>query len=171
MLQLSDSVIGKSVLSLRTGAPVATIVAPLINPNNLKLEGFFCRDSADKSELVLLYQDIREVLPGGLVVNDYDVLAQPDDLVRLQELIELRFDVMGKPVETISHDKIGKVSDYAFESTTMFIHKLYISQSILKNLTSGALSVDRTQIHEITPKKIIINDLLEAAPAAAPAAA
>jgi sporulation protein YlmC with PRC-barrel domain len=78
---------------------------------------------------------------------------------------------MGKPVETISREKVGKVSDYAFESATMFIQKLYVSQSLLKSLTGGNLSIDRAQVHEITPKKIVVNDLLATAPAGAPAAA
>lgn len=171
MLLLSDSVVHKPILSLRAGVPVALVIAPIINPDNLKMEGFYCQDSADKKELVLLYQDIRDILSTGVVVNDYDVLAEPEDLVRLKELLDMRFDIIGKPVETVSREKVGKVSDYAFESSMMYIQKLYVSQSILKSLTSGALSVDRSQIHEITPKKVIIHDLLETAPAGAPAAA
>ena len=70
-------------------------------------------------------------------------------------------ELIGKPVETISHSKLGKVSDYAFESVTMYIQKVYVSQSILKSLTGGNLSIDRNQVQEITPKKVIINDLLQ----------
>ena len=77
---------------------------------------------------------------------------------------------IGKQVVTISKVKVGKVSDYATETETMFIQKIYVSQSILKSFTGGSLSVDRTQVNEITPNRIIINDLLKGAPAAAPAA-
>jgi len=80
MLQLSASILNKSILSLRTGMPIATITAPIFNPNNLKIEGFYCQDRFDKKELVLLYQDIREMLPQGYVVNDHDVLAEPSEL-------------------------------------------------------------------------------------------
>lgn len=170
MLQLSDAILNKSVLSLRTGSVVAQIISPIINPNNLKIEGFYCQDSEENKRLVLLYQDIRDLLPQGLVINDYDVLAEPEDLVRLKKVLEIEFELMGKPVETVSHEKVGKVSDYAFDSATMFIQKLYVSQSILKSLTGGNLSVDRNQVQEITPKRIIINDLLKTAPAAGAAA-
>jgi uncharacterized protein YrrD len=171
MLQLSDAVLNKPILSLRTGSAVAQVMAPIINPDNLKIEGFYCQDNAENKQLILLYQDIRDLLPQGLVINDYDVLAEPEDLVRLKKILEIDFELMGKPVETMSHDKVGKVNDYAFESATMFIQKLYISQSLLKSLTGGSLSVDRNQIQEITPKRIIINDLLNTAPAAGAAAA
>lgn len=171
MLQLSETVLGKQVLSLRTGSPIAEVISPIINPNNLKIEGFYCQDSDDNRQLVLLYQDIRDVLPQGLVVNDYDVLAEPEDLIRLKNVLDIHFEIIGKPVETTSHEKVGKVTDYAFESATMYIQKIYVSQSILKSLTGGNLSVDRSQVHEITPKRIIINELLQTAPASAAAPA
>jgi hypothetical protein len=52
----------------------------------------------------------------------------------------------------------------------MYIQKLYVGQSILKSLTGGSLSVDRSQIYEITSKRVVINDLVQATPARAPAA-
>lgn len=159
----------KSVLSLRTGTPVANIVSPIINPNNLKIEGFYCEDNLDKKELILLSQDIRDALPDGYVVNDHDVLAEPEDLVRLRAILELRFQLIGKQVVTVNKEKVGKVSDFATDANTMFVQKIYVAQSILKNFTGGSLSIDRSQIHEITPTRIIINELMKKAPAAAAA--
>ena len=161
MLQLSGTLLRKPVLSLRTGRPVALATEPIINPNNLKIEGFYCEDNYDKKQLILLYQDIRELINEGFIVNDHDVLIEPEELVRLKDIIGIHFNLLGKPVQTISKQKVGKVSDYAVETETMYIQKLYASQSILKNLTGGNLSIDRSQINEITPKRIIINDLLK----------
>lgn len=171
MLQMSDTVLARPVLSLRTGTPIAEIISPIINPNNLKMEGFYVQDTQQNRKLILLYQDIREFVPQGVAINDYDVLAEPEDLVRLKDILELEFELIGKPVETVVKEKVGKVADYAFEDATMFIQKLYVSQSLLKSFTGGNLSVDRNQIHEITPKKVIIQELLKTAPAGAPAAA
>lgn len=171
MLQLSASLLNKSVLSLRTGTPIAKILSPIINPDSLKIEGFYCEDRYDKKRLVLLYQDIREVLNNGYVVNDHDVLTEPGELVRLKETIELDFQLIGKQVVTVDKEKVGKVSDYATETGTMFVQKIYVTQSILKSFAGGSLSIDRTQINEITPKRIIINELSQKAPVAAPAAA
>ena len=167
MLQLSASLLNKSVLSLRTGGPIATITSPIINPDNLKVEGFYCEDRFDKKQLILLYQDIRDILPKGYVVNDHDVLVEPEELVRLKKVLELDFSLIGKQVVTVNKEKVGKVSDYATETTTMFVQKIYVAQSILKSLTGGSLGIDRTQIVEITPRRIIINELTKTAPAAA----
>lgn len=171
MLQLSANLIDKAVLSLRTGSPIATVTAPLFNPNNLKIEGFFCQDRFDKREFILLYQDIRDVMAKGYVVDDHDVLVEPEELIRLKDIIELNYELIGKPIETIDKQKVGKVSDYATEMETMFVQKIYASQSILKSFTGGSLSIDRSQINEITPRRIIINELQKKAPATAPAPA
>lgn len=171
MLQLSESLLNRPVMSLRTGQPVATAVEPIINPNNLKIEGFYCTDRFSKDELVLLYQDIRDIIPQGFVVDDHDVLVAADELVRLKDVMEIDFKLIGKPVETISKEHIGKVSDYATEMETMYIQKLYVSQNVFKSLSGGNLGVDRNQINEITDKKIIINELLKGTPAAAGVAA
>jgi uncharacterized protein YrrD len=164
MLQLSGSLLNRPILSLRSGGPVAWVAAPIINPNNLKLEGFYCNDTIDKKRLILLYQDIRELSKQGFIIDDHDVLAHPGDLVRLKNVLELNFELLKKPVVTVSKDKIGKVSDYAFETDTMYIQKLYVSRSILRNIASGSLSIDRSQIVEITNNKIIINELLQGTP-------
>lgn len=164
MLQLSNVFINQPVMSLRTGSKVATATQPIINPNNLKIEGFYCIDSHSKEQLILVQQDIREIIPQGIVINDHDVLAEPEELVRLHATMKIGFDPIGKPVVTVSKDKVGKVVDYAVDSENMYIQKLYVSQSFFKHLTGGNLGVDRSQIQEITAKKIIIQDLLEAVP-------
>jgi hypothetical protein len=167
MLQLSEFLHNKSVLSLRTGGTVATATAPIINPNNLKIEGFYCQDRFENKELILLTQDIRETLADGMVIDDHERLAEPAELVRLKDILELRFELIGKQVETVDREKVGKVSDYAVETGSLIIMKLYASQSILKSFTGGSLSIDRNQIQEITPRRIIISEILKGTPATA----
>jgi uncharacterized protein YrrD len=169
MLQLSGSLLNKAVMSLRTGGQVATTTAAIINPNNLKVEGFYCQDNRSNKHLVLLYQDIRDVLGKGIVVDDYEALAEAEDLVRLKDILSIHFELMGKQIVTVSKDKVGKVSDYAVETTTMYVQKIYASQSLLKSFTGGSLSIDRTQIVEITNRQIVIQDLEGTVPDEAPA--
>jgi uncharacterized protein YrrD len=170
MLQLSASLIGQPVLSLRAGGAIAYVTDAIINPNNLKVEGFYCQDN-DHRTLVLLYQDIRDIIPQGFIVNDLDVLAEPSELVRLKDLMDLQFQLIGKQVVTTGKEKIGKVNDFATETTTMYVQKVYVSQSIFKNLAGGNLGVDRNQIVEITDHQIIIHDLHGRVPAGASALA
>lgn len=158
MLTLGQQLIGKNILSLRIGKQIGVVHEPIINPNNLKIEGWFATETGQKKHSVLLSQEIREFLPQGLVVNDHDALTAIDDLVRLKRILDYNFTLIGKSVVTTGRKKLGKVSDYAFDRNGFFIQKIYVSQSIIKSFTGGGLVIDRTQIVEISHKKITVDE-------------
>lgn len=164
MMLLSQAITDKNILSLRVGEVIANSFTPIINPNNLKIEGFFAQERGVKSTCVLLSQDIREILPQGFVVNDHEVLSDPNDLIRLKKVIDIAFELIGKKVITVTGKKLGKVNDYAVDSSSLIIQKLFVSPNIIKSLGLGSLSIDRTQITEITDKKIVVKDLEAKAP-------
>jgi sporulation protein YlmC with PRC-barrel domain len=171
MLTLSETLLKRPVMSLRTGEGIATIEAPVINPNNLKIEGFYCSTPASKQFAVLLTQDIRDIIRQGFVVNDAEVLTDPEELVRLKKTLDINFQLEGKPVITATGEKVGKISDWATETTTFYIQKLYVGRSMLKSFSQGQLSIDRNQIIEITNKKIVIQDILKATKSSVPVTA
>lgn len=158
-------------MSLRTSGVVAIAERPIINPNNLKIEGWYCIDQFSKNTLILLTKDIRDIVPQGLAIDDYDCLSEPEDLIRIQDIIKLNFELIGKPVITETKRKVGKVSDFAVDITSYFIQKLYVSQPVYRNLSGGQLSIGRTQIIEITNRNIVVRDVDEKVGAAAPALA
>ena len=98
MLQLSTALLNQPVMSIRTVGEIARTESAFINPNNLKIEGFYCIDQFSKQRLVLLTQDIRDQTKQGLIVDDHEVLTEPGELVRLQSVLELKFELLGKPV-------------------------------------------------------------------------
>jgi sporulation protein YlmC with PRC-barrel domain len=161
MLRLSQSISHLPVMSLRTLGGVAMAEDPIINPNNLKIEGWHCEDHFSKRNLILLSQDVRDIVPQGIAIDDYERLSDPDDLIRLKEILQHQFVLIGKQVFTDTGSKVGKVNDYAADSTSFFIQKLYISQPVYKNFKGGQLSIDRQQIVEITDKKIVVKDTVD----------
>lgn len=158
MLTLSAKFINRPILSLRVGHQVATALTPIINPNNLKIEAWYAQDLRSNARLILQQQSVREVIPEGIIINDFDELMPLEDLVRLQKIADLDFDLIGKPVETINKQKIGKVVDYAVEPETMMIVKLYLNQNIFKDFSGGGRVIDRKQIFEITDRKVVVKD-------------
>jgi sporulation protein YlmC with PRC-barrel domain len=173
MLQLSGTLTNLQVMSLRTGGVVATASEPIINPVNLRIEGWYCADKFSKNTLILLSQDVRDFIKRGVVVNDHDVLSHASELVRLKDVLDLKFTLIGKPVVSDKQRKLGKLTDYAVEMETLYVQKLYASQSVLKSFSGGTLSIDRGQIVEINNKQVIIQDPLQptkASIAAAPVA-
>jgi sporulation protein YlmC with PRC-barrel domain len=158
MLKLYESTPGTPVLSLRTGGPVASIISPIINPNNLFIEGWYVSDIHSGQELILSSGDVRDVLPQGFAINDFEVLSTAEELVRMQKLLEMDFDLINMKVTSESGTNYGKINDYAFETNNSYIQKLYVSQPLIKTLKGGTLSIDRSQIIEVTNKRVIIED-------------
>lgn len=163
MLKLYESIPGTNVMSLRTGAPVATVAAAILNPNNLYIEGWFVKENRTNEDLVLLSSDVRDILPQGFVVNDQEALTPPADLIRLKEVLELNFKLLNLKVVSESGKNYGKVSDYAFETANFFVQKIYAGQPLVRNFSGGSLSIDRAQIIEVTNRRIVIEDPSEPA--------
>ena len=158
MLQLSVSIYSVQIVSLRTSGIIASAERPIINPNNLKVEGWFCQDKFNKNSLILLVKDVREVSKLGLLVDDYDVLTDPSELIRLRDIIEINYQVIGKQVVTDKRRKLGKINDYAIDTNTFIIQKLYVTQPVYKTISGGYLSIDRQQIVEVSDSRITVRD-------------
>ncbi len=100
MLKLSESFIGREILSLRTGGTIAVGQRAIINPDNLKIEGWHVVDQSEQ-QLILLSTEVRDIIENGMVVNDHEALTPAEDLIRLKPILELNFELIGKPVTTV----------------------------------------------------------------------
>lgn len=174
MLKLSKSLFSLPVLSLRSGGPMAIAEEPIINPHNLKIVGWRC--TVGDKEQVLLIEDVREIIPEGIAVNDDADLSSPEDLVRHKEILDIRFELINKPVRT-KRQKLGKVSDFSYNDG-YFVQKLYVARPLHKVFSSDdTLIIDRNQIIEVTDHYILVKGTEveepdeELAPASAPISA
>lgn len=161
MLQLSKIFYDRKILSLRTGGPIGQALSPVINPSNLKIEGWYATAIRERESYVLPAAEVRDIIAKGIVVNDHTSLTLTEDLVRLKNIIDLGFEVIGKTVRTESKKTLGKVVDYAVEDQSYVIKKLYITQGIIRNFTGQQLVVDRNQIIEITDRHVIVREIQE----------
>lgn len=159
MLKLSTNLYNIPIFSLRTGGQIGVALRPLINPNNLKVEGWYALSSYEQGTLVLPASEVREYSRTGLAVNDHDSICDASEIVRLAPLYRLNFKVENKNVVTESRRKLGKVENYAVDIDSFYIQKLYVSPPMLKAFTSQQLPISRSQIVEVTDKKIVITEL------------
>lgn len=153
---MSGSLFNIPVISLRIGRTIAVAAEPIINPHNLKIIGWWCKESGSGIS-VLLSEDVRESTPKGLAVNDEDVLSPPEDLIRQKEILETNFQLVDKLVRT-KRQKLGKVHDYSYNDG-MFVQKLYVARPLIKVFSAeDTVIVDRTQILEVTDHHILVRD-------------
>jgi hypothetical protein len=157
MLKLSNSLLNLNIVSLRTGGGVGLAERPIINPHNLKIIGWWCRAPGRPGQLVLLTDDIRDSVGEGLAIDDEEEITAAEDLVRQKEVLDINYDLIGKPVKT-KRSKLGKVSDFSYNEG-MFVQKLYVERPMVKVFSmEDTLIIDRKQILEVTDHYILVND-------------
>lgn len=157
MLLLNSQLQNVAVMSLQTGVSLGTTADPIIDPRKLQIVAYYVTGPRIQTTSILHTSDVREFGPLGFIVNGaYSVMELDDNLVRLQEVIDFRFRLLGKMVVDDRKKRLGKVSEYTVESDGFTIQKLHVTQSVMKNIASTNLIIHRSQIVEITDHLIIV---------------
>lgn len=145
------------ILSLHTGEVLSYTAQPIIDPRQLKIVAFYCSGPAISGSAVLHVSDIREFSNMGFIIDSVDNLMDlSEDLVRLQEVINLNFNLVGKQVRDTHKKKLGAVQGYSIDDRSFYIIKLNVKQTFWQSLIHSGLLIDRTQITEITPDHITV---------------
>ncbi|PLS80595.1 hypothetical protein CYG49_04995 [Candidatus Saccharibacteria bacterium] len=157
MLLLSERLRQIPILSLQTGSPLAHTASPIIDPRRLNIVAFYCEGPLlDENPSVLHTADIREYSDIGIIVNGNEDLMPPDDLVRLQEIIDFKFELIGIRVIDDHKTKLGKVIDYVVDAQSFMIQKITVKPPLIRSIKESELVIDRHQIVEITDECIVV---------------
>lgn len=150
------------VMSLHTGARAGRIDSPLIDPRDLRVVAYQIKDSPGKqAPTFLMMSDVREISSLGMIIDDADDLVEVGDVIKLDELYELKFYLIGKPVIEEQGKKIGKIEEYSLDTNTFMIHKLHVKQGLLKSLNGVISLIDRSQIVEVNDHAVIVKTTAE----------
>lgn len=157
MLILKDRLLGVPIMSLQTGASIAKTESLVIDPRQLKAVAFYCNGPRlDIHPAVLVIEDIREFSRLGFIIDAADNLVAPSDLVRMGEVLHYNFILDNKPVIDETGRKVGRVVNYALDSTTFYVIKIHVRPGLLKSWKTAEILIDRTQIVEITDTNIVV---------------
>ncbi len=163
MLIYGSRLIGYPVLSLHTGTPIGWIDGIVIDPNDLKIIAFRLRDIQADEEVgeYLEVRDIREFSKIGIIIDSADVLADPEDVIKLDEILKLNFMLLDLKVVTKKKAKLGRVIDYTADTDGWMIQQIAVKRPLLKSFGDSELLISRKRIDEVTDYKIIVKDELE----------
>lgn len=157
MLVSVERLIGSPVLSLQTGQSICTIEKVIIDPNNFCIAAFYVRGRGLAFQPAVLFaQDIREYAELGAIVDSIDNIVSPRDMVRLNQVISLRFEVIGLKVFTEDGTKLGKVSDCVVNTINYDIEQVRVQPGLWASLATTGLIVHRNQIIRLEPDRLIV---------------
>lgn len=158
MLRLSSHFANQPIFSVHAGGKVGELSRYIINPDKLMVEGFYVSRGGIDTGQILLVQDIREVTVQGYVIDHEEKFADPSELIRLKDVLKLEYDLMGLKVQTESGKRLGKVEDFIVNDDGWMIQKIHVRQPSWKSMLQSALVISRTQIIEVTDRRIIVSD-------------
>lgn len=157
MLVLGTRLKETPVMSLQTGTQLAMTGTPLINPANLKIIAFELEGPLlTEKPSFLRVADIRELSGVGMIIDSSDELLALDDVIKIKELYELGFKLIGMNVINEQKKKLGKVDNYTVETGSFVIEQLNVKHGILRGLTDTGVLIHRSQITEINDDAIIV---------------
>lgn len=152
------------VMSLRTGHQVAAVEKTIINPFDLSVQAFKLsgRRLERPQNSYLLPDDIREISRVGLIIDDSQEIVASTDVVKLQQILDLNFELIGLPVVDKKRRRIGKVLDFTIVGDAMLVYQLIVKRPLFKDFLDPELTIHRSQIAQITQNQVIIkNELAE----------
>jgi sporulation protein YlmC with PRC-barrel domain len=157
MLVPRDRLLHVPLMSLQTGIEVGRTTEPIIDPRRLNIVAFYCTGPHIEFQPAVIHaSDIRELSNLGMIIDSAESIMQPEDLVRLKEVLDFHFTLDGKQVIEEGGYKIGKVIDFTVESDTLYISKLHVKPTLWRSLSAAEFLIDRSQIKTINDKQVVV---------------
>lgn len=160
MLINTSRLLNYPILSLHVGGQVASVVEVIIDPDNLKLLALRVTGPLVGREVgdILPVASIREFSRLGIIIDSIDEFVEPDEIVRIRDVLAFNFNIVGLKVETKKGEKLGKVTDSTVDPDSWQVQQLIVQRPLLKAFIDPELVVARSQILEIDDYKVIVKD-------------
>jgi uncharacterized protein YrrD len=157
MLLLGSKLINTPIMGLQTGTQLAIAKKPIIDPSNLNIIGYEVNGPmlSERPSFIRI-ADVRELSDVGMIIDSNDEFIGLSDVIAIEKIYKLGFNLLGLAVIDESKHKLGKVSDYSIDIDSFTITQLSVSRGVLKSLTETELLIHRSQIVEINNSAIIV---------------
>lgn len=144
-------------MGLQTGAKLAQTADALIDPANLKIVAYEVEGPLlAEHPSILRIADVREMGSVGMIIDSSDEFVGEDDVIKIKQLRDLHFSLIGMSVIDQKKHRLGKIEDYSLDSESFIIQQLHVKRGGLKSLTDTSLLIHRSQITEINDSHIVV---------------
>lgn len=145
---------------MHVGGEIARLVAPVIDPNDLKVIAYTVSGPLIGHEVgnILEVRDIREAAEIGFIIDSADKLVNQTDVIRLDKIMRLNFHLIGHKVVTKRGTKLGKVIDFTLNPDTFMIQQLVVKRPFTKAFFDPELLIGRSEIVEVDDDKVVVKD-------------
>jgi uncharacterized protein YrrD len=158
MILIGSALENAPVMGLQTGAELARTKRPIIDPANLAVIAYELEGPLlDETPSLLRIADVRELSDLGLIVDSSDEFIQPNDVIKIQEIYALNFNLVGMSVTDEKNTKLGKIIDYTLDTGGFIVQQLTVRRPLIRSLSDTELVIHRSQIIEINDNAIVVH--------------
>lgn len=166
MLIPYERLLNTPVMSLQTGAELATTARMLIDPRDLTIVAYELEGhNLDQRPSFLRPADVRELSNLGFIVDSSEEFVGLDDIIRIQQVYGYEFDLLGLEVLDERKKKLGKVHGYSVDSGSFSIQQLAVRRPLLKSFGDTELLIHRSQIVEVSDSYVKVRSTSTEEPA------
>ena len=148
MILDASKLIGFRILSLRSGGVISTIESIIVDPNDLKILGFFLNKNTVSfdSGAILDVRSVREFSHLGMIIDSDEELLNVGDVVKIDEMVKLNFQPINFKVKTQSKNSVGTVIDYTVDVNDFYIQQLIVKRPILKSFINDEAIIVKDEL-------------------------
>lgn len=164
MILLGSALIHAPVLGIQTGGELARTGQPVIDPASLTIVAYEIITPSPHADgtLLLRIADVRELSDIGLIVDSEDEFVKPVDIIKLNDIYELHFKLLGMTVTDERRQKLGKVVDFTIETNGFVVQQITVKRPLFKSFNDTELLIHRSQIIEINNEAIVVHSQAKA---------
>lgn len=159
MLVQASQLLSTTVLSMQASGPIGYISALIVDPDDLKILAFYLSGPRiDQTCNILDVKSIREYSKYGCVIDSSDELVSPTDVIKISKVLELNFSLIGLKVETKKGTHLGKIINFTVTNDNFTIQQLIVKRPLIKAFLDPELTIPRSEVVEVTNRKVIVKD-------------
>ena len=138
MIILGSNLNRAPVVSLQTSTEIARTARAIIDPADLRVLAYVVTGSLLPADTQLLrIADVRELSSLGFIVDSIDEFVAPSDVINLQKIYNLHFDLLGMRVVDERRQKLGKIIDFTIDTNDFLVQQLTVKRPLLHSLPAG----------------------------------
>jgi uncharacterized protein YrrD len=158
MILIGSALDNAAVMSLQTGAEIAHAKRPIIDPKNLAIIAYEVDGPLlDSKPSLLRIADVRELSDLGMIVDSSDEFISPEDVIKIKEVYDFHFNLVGMSVTDEKRTKLGKVVDFTIDTGGFIVQQLTVRRPLIRSLNDTELVIHRSQIIEINDEAIVVH--------------
>lgn len=162
MIVSSAQLLDTPVMSLQTGSQIARTIRAIIDPSILEIIGFEVGGPlVQKQTNLLSMRDVRELSNLGFIIDSSDELIALGDVIKLDEIYHLNFELLDMTVRDEHRHKLGKINGYTVDTSGFLVQQISVKRPLIKSLNDTELLIHRSQITEINDHEIIVHSEAE----------